>query len=215
MAALVNGLFMLALVIGIVVAAVERLNQPQAVVGGAVFGVVLLGLIVNIIVLLVLSGGEKSLNIRGAMLHVLGDLLGSVAAMIAGAVIYFTGWTPIDPILSIVICALILFSSFHLLLDVLHVIMEGVPRNIDLPEVGMALAAIEGVNSVHDLHIWTLASGKIVLTAHAEVDDMSKWLEALDSMKKFLRDQYDIDHVTIQPEPAQGVFPLQDHTGRE
>ena len=125
-----------------------------------------LGLVVNVIVAWMLSHGEETLNTRAALLHVLGDLFGSVSALIAGAVTYFTGWTAIDPILSLVICALILFSGFRLMREALHVLMEGVPSFLDLPEVGRAMAGIQGVASVHDLHIWTLSSDTVMLSAH-------------------------------------------------
>jgi cobalt-zinc-cadmium efflux system protein len=173
-------------------------------------GVAALGLIVNIIVAWMLSHGEKTLNTRAALLHVLGDLLGSVAALIAGVVIYFTGWTAIDPILSLVICALILFSGFNLLREALHVLMEGVPASLDLPEVGLAMAGAPGVTSVHDLHIWTLSSGTVMLSAHIVIKDMARWQEVLGALKELLHDRYNIEHITLQPESpiTQIISPL-------
>ncbi|MDE2088608.1 MAG: cation transporter [Gammaproteobacteria bacterium] len=201
-AAFINGLFMLGVVAGIVVAAVDRLLTPRPVAGGAVMGVAALGLIINILVAFRLSRGEKTLNTRAALLHVIGDLLGSVAALFAGLVIYFTGWTPIDPILSLFICALILYSSVRLLRDVLHVIMEGVPLHLDLPEVGRAMAGVDGVTSVHDLHIWTLSSGLVALSAHVVIHDMTVWETILGALRHELHERYGIEHVTLQPEPT-------------
>lgn len=205
-AALLNGLFMLAVVVGIVVAAVERLQTPRPVVGGAVIGVAAVGLAVNIAVALVLSRGRQTLNTRAALLHVMGDLLGSVAALLAGAVVYFTGWTPIDPLLSLFICALILYSSMRLLRDVFHVIMEGVPLHLDLEEVGQAMAEIDGVTSVHDLHIWTVASGLVALSAHVVIRDLAGWDGILTALRQLLHDRFAIEHVTLQPESAIQVL---------
>jgi cobalt-zinc-cadmium efflux system protein len=200
-AALVNGLLMLVIVTGIVVEAVDRLQSPQPVIGGAVMLVAAMGLVINVTVAFTLSRGEDTLNLRGALLHVMGDLLGSIAALIAGAVIYFTAWTPIDPILSLFICLLILFSSLRLLRDALHVIMEGVPAHIDLQEVGRAMAGHDPrVRSVHDLHIWNLSSGVVALSAHVVIADMAHWQEILHGLSQLLRERFRIEHVTLQPE---------------
>ena len=199
-AALVNSLLMLALMAGIVWEAIARLNAPQPVQGGPVMVIASIGLVVNIFVAYQLSRGEQTLNVRAALLHVLGDMLGSVAALIAGAVIYFTGWLPIDALLSLFVVALILVSSIRLLREALHILMEGVPKNLDLPEVGLALAQTAGVTSVHDLHIWTLASGKVSLSAHLEIPTMQDWPGILHSTRTMLHSRFDIDHVTLQPE---------------
>ena len=202
LAALFNGLFMLAVVIAIVIAAVERVRDPQPVAGGVVMAVAAVGLGVNVGVIYLLSRGEQTLNTRGALLHVLGDLLGSVAALIAGAVVHFTGWTPIDPLLSVAICVLILISSLRLLREVLHVIMEGVPAHLDLAAVGRAMAGVAGVDSVHDLHIWTLSSGRVALSAHLVVERMDEWDGVLTAERTLLAERFGIDHATLQPEPA-------------
>ncbi len=204
--ALVNALLMLAVVSGILYSAFERLREPQAVMAETVMLVAGQGLLVNVAVALILSRGEQSLNMRGAMLHVMADMLGSIAALLSGVVIYFSGWTTIDPILSVLICALIVYSSVRLLREVLHVIMEGVPRNLDLPEIGRALAGVKGVASVHDLHIWTLSSGVVALSAHVVVRDLAHWNELLDAAKRVLHEHYDIGHVTLQPEANTHVL---------
>jgi cobalt-zinc-cadmium efflux system protein len=202
LAALINGVFMLVVIFGIVWHAIDRLRDPQPVAGGVVILIALAGLAVNVIVFWLLHRGEQTLNIRGALLHVIGDLLGSIAALGSGLVIWLTGWTPIDPLLSFLICALILVSSLRLLRDVLHVIMEGVPTNLDLPAVGQAMAACRGVREVHDLHIWTVSSGMIVLSAHVVIENMAHWEAILDDLQSLLRERYRIEHVTLQPEPA-------------
>ncbi len=202
-AALLNGLIMLLVILYIVVEAVARLHHPGPVVGGAVMAIASAGLVANILVALLISHGEQTLNSRAALLHVMGDLLGSVAALIAGAVIYFTGWLPIDPILSMVVAGLILFSTFNLLREALHVLMEGVPSNLQIEDVGRQMASIQGVNSVHDLHIWTLASGKIALSAHLQVRDLAIWTRTLEATQSMLHKEFDIDHVTLQPEIQQ------------
>lgn len=213
-AAIVNGLLMFAIVAAIVITAIERLTAPEPVAGGTVMLIGTFGLAVNIIVAVVLSRGERTLNTRAALLHVIGDMLGSVAALAAGAVIYFTGWTPIDPILSLFICLLILASSVKLLRDALHVIMEGVPPEVDLHEVGHAMAGVEGVHSVHDLHIWMLSSDSIMLTAHVIVGDMNRWEGTLNALHALLHERFNIAHVTLQPEPVtRVVHPLREVRG--
>jgi len=201
-AALLNGLLMLAVVTGIVVEAIQRIQQPRPVAGLTVVAIASAGLVINVVVALALSRGERDMNTRAALLHVMGDLLGSVAALIAGAVIYYTGWAPIDPILSLVICALILYSTLRLLRDALHVLMEGVPPHLDLHVVGRSLAGVAGVVSVHDLHIWMLSSGMPALSAHVVLRDMSRWSTILDELRDLLHRRYAIDHVTLQPEIA-------------
>ena len=204
-AALVNSVLMLLVIIGIVAEAVQRLRQPQSVAGGTVMVIALIGLLINVAVAFVLSRGAHNINTRGALLHVMGDMLGSLAALAAGAVIYFTGWMPIDPLLSILVAALILFSALNLLREALHVLMEGVPPNLQLENVGQTMAQLKGVASVHDLHIWTLSSGMIALSAHVEIHDLQVWPGILESLRKMLHDQFNIDHITLQPEIQGGI----------
>ena len=147
-----------------------------------------------------LTHGEDTLNVRAALLHVMGDLLGSVAALVAGAVIWLTGWTPIDPLLALVICGLILYSTVNILREGLHVMMEGVPLHLDLPAIGHEMAAVEHVRSVHDLHIWTLGSGRIALSAHVMLDHLEQWPAVQQALEHLLHEHHDIDHTTLQPE---------------
>ena len=208
--ALLNGLLMLAVVSAIVVEAIRRLRGPMPVAGVPVMVIAGAGLVFNLVAAVVLSRGEQTISMRGALVHVMGDLLGSVAALLSGTVVYFTGWTPIDPLLSLLICALILYSTVRLLREALHVLMEGVPPELDLNQVGEALAQVQGVLSVHDLHIWTLSSGVPALSAHVVMENLAQWPKVLAGMQYLLRRRFRIGHVTLQPElataPGHAVF---------
>ncbi len=208
--ALINVLFMYAVVAAIGVAAIARLREPQPVAGLSVMLVAGAGLLINLLVLHILHRGEQTLNTRGAMLHVLGDLLGSVAALAAGAVIWLSGWTPIDPLLSLLICGVILISSTRLLLEALHVVMEGVPAGLSLARVGEHMAGADpDVFSVHDLHIWSLSSNSLALSAHVVVRDLAGWPRLLTRLREELHEEFGIDHVTLQPENGeQPILPM-------
>ncbi len=201
LAALLNVLLMVLVVVGISVAAIQRFLEPAAINGQVVTLVAIVGLCINIGVAWLLMHGEQTMNTRGALLHVMGDLLGSVAALVAGAVIVFTGWTPIDPLLSLLICLLVLGSSLRLLRDVLRALLEGVPAHLSVEKIGRALAAVPGVRSVHDLHIWTLSSNRIALSAHLLVEVLDQWPDVLATARHELLHQ-GISHVTLQPESA-------------
>lgn len=200
LAALGNTGFMLAVIIGIAWSAGQRLLHPVPVHGATVTAVALVGLVLNIGVAWLLAHGEETLNSRAALLHVLGDLLGSVAALGSGIVIQLTGWTPIDPLLSLFICALILFSTLRLAREAVHTLLEGVPREISLPEVGQRMAQVEGVISVHDLHIWSLSSQRAALSAHIVLHNLEDWDRVLPEMLAMLRKEFKIGHATLQPE---------------
>ncbi len=202
LAALINAVAMVAIVVFIVAEAVERFRQPSAVNGVIVMGVAFVGLLINIGAAWLLSAGHHGhdLNVRAALLHVLGDLLGSVAALLSGAVIMLTGWTTIDPLLSLLIVVLILVSALRILREALHALMEGVPLHLNLERIGYAMAGIDGVVSVHDLHVWSLSANRTALSAHLVIHDMTDWPKVLDQMRRMLADTFDIDHVTLQPE---------------
>lgn len=203
LAALINGAVMLALVGSIAWHAFERFQDPREISGGTVLAVALVGLVVNLLVFFVLSRGEKNLNVRGALLHVLGDLLGSVAALISGIVILATGWAPIDPILSLLICMLILVAAVRLLMDGAHVVMEGVPQGLNLEKVCSTMTAVSGVEEIHDLHVWQVSSDRVALSAHVVVADLGDWPYTLAALNRTLLEVHDIDHPTLQPELAQ------------
>lgn len=200
-AASISSLLMLFISIVVVIEAVHRLHTPPHVRGGMVMIVAFCGLIINGFVAWLLARGERTLNIRAALLHVMSDILGSIAALIAGAVIFFTHWLLIDPILSILIGILILISSLSLIRESLLVLMEGVPGHIELKTVSQQLMQAPGVKAIHDLHIWTLSSGKIALSAHVDIQELSSWNTVLTDLRALLHQKYDIDHITLQPEP--------------
>ncbi len=200
LAAFVNGLIMLGVIVWISIEAIHRLLAPEQVQGSLVMIVALIGLAVNLVVAWVLSHDKESLNTKAALIHVMGDLLGSAAAIAAGAIIYFTGWMPIDPILSIFVSLLILKSTLAVIRDAFHFLMKGVPRHIDFVAIGIDLEATPGVASVHDLHIWDMSPGQPALIGHLEIDDLSAWPRILESIKKMLLEKHGIDHITLQAE---------------
>ena len=204
-AALINGTAMLVLVAVIVYNAVQRFQDPVEVKGAAVLVVAAIGLVVNLAVLKVLHGGEENLNVRGAMLHVIGDLLGSVAALASGAIILLTGWTPIDPILSLLICSLILVAAVRLLKTAFRIVMEGVPSRLDLEEVRAAMREDDEVVDVHDLHIWQISSERIALSAHVVVHDLEAWPALLARANAMLREGLRIEHPRLQAEQSDGL----------
>jgi cobalt-zinc-cadmium efflux system protein len=198
-AAFVNALALLALVVFIVVEAVRRLLAPAPVAGAIVLGIALVGAAVNVLTAWILSRATRTLNTRGALLHVLSDLLGSAAAIVAGAVIVITGWTPIDPILSIAVSLLILRSTWRLLADSTGVLMERVPSHLDYDDIGRALLEVPGITGVHDLHVWQMSADRIALSAHVALADSSDWLAILGGARRLLAERYAIEHTTLQP----------------
>ncbi|MGJ9416799.1 cation diffusion facilitator family transporter [Massilia sp. CMS3.1] len=207
LAAFVNCLAMLLLVAWIVVEAVQRLAHPEPVQGGVVLVVAAIGACINILVAWVLSRDTQSINTRAALVNVMGDLLGSVAAIAAGGIIYFTDWVRIDPILSIFVSLLILKSTGGILRESYHFLMEAVPHGIDYLQVGADLAEVDGVLSVHDLHVWDMSPGHPALIGHLEIVDLAEWPAVLRRVKEMLLERHGIDHVTLQPE-AEGGLPL-------
>jgi cobalt-zinc-cadmium efflux system protein len=200
LAAFINGLAMLALVIWIGAEALTRFNTPHEVKGQTVTIVAIIGLCINLVVAWVLSKDKKSVNTKAALVHVMGDLLGSVAALIAGVVIQYTGWMQIDPILSLFVCFLVLRSTIEVLRESYHFLMEGVPHHIDYVQVGHDLRSVDGVLAVHDLHVWEMSPGHPALIGHVEIRDLQDWPITLEKINKMLREKHEIDHVTLQPE---------------
>ncbi|WP_348698605.1 cation diffusion facilitator family transporter [Duganella fentianensis] len=200
LAAFVNSLVLLVLVGWIVVEAVHRFSQPEQVQGAMVTVVAAIGLLINVVLAYILSRGESNMNTRAALVNVIGDLLGSVAALAAGAIIYYTGWMQIDPLLSIFVAMLILKSTWGVLRESYHFLMEGVPEHIDYLQVGADLGQIDGVLSVHDLHVWDMSPGQPALIGHVEITDLSRWPTILQNIKTMLLDKHGIDHITLQAE---------------
>lgn len=207
-AAVANGLLMCTIVFFIAREALARFDERPHVDGGIAMIVAGIGLLVNVVVARILMSGERTLNTRAALLHVLGDLLGSVAALLSGAVILATDWRPIDPLLSLLICALILVSAFRILREGWRILLEGVPHHLDLQEVGRAMAGAQGVRAVHDLHVWQVSSKEVALSAHVVVTDPAAWEAALEAVRRRLHDEFGIDHVTLQPERPSAPVPL-------
>lgn len=204
LAAFVNSLAMLALVGWIVYEATQRLANPEPVQGGVVLVVAAIGAAINLLVAWILSRDNESINTRAALVNVMGDLLGSVAAIAAGAIIYFTDWVRIDPILSIFVSMLILKSTLGILRESYHFLMEGVPQQIDYLQVGDDLAKVPGVLSVHDLHVWDMSPGHPALIGHLEIRALDEWPGVLRDVREMLLAKHGIDHVTLQPE-VQGL----------
>ena len=210
LAAFVNSIVMLALVVWIVFEAISRFYDPHKVDGLTVTVVAAIGLLMNIVVAWVLSRDKKSVNTRAALVHVMGDLLGSIAALVAGVVIQLTGWMPIDAILSILVSLLILKSTISILHESYHFLMEGVPLHIDYLVVGKDLRAVPGVLAVHDLHVWEMTPSFPALIGHIEIAEMQEWPAIMSRINAMLLDKHGIDHVTLQPE-EMGADEEQDH----
>ncbi len=213
-AAIFNTLLMLLIVVLIFIHALTRLRHPPEVQAPLVMLMGALGLAANFLIYKVLEGGEHSLNLRASLLHVLGDVLGSAAALAAGVLIYFTGWLAADPLLSLFIGVLILLSSLKLLGDATQVLLEGVPAGMDLAGIGRSMAAVEGVGSVHDLHVWSVSSGEVALSAHVVIEELGQWEAVYRGLCSHLHDSYGIDHITLQPEPRVRARISVDDIGR-
>ena len=211
LAAFVNSIAMLGLVVWIVVEAISRFYDPHKVDGLTVTVVAAVGLVMNIVVAWVLSRDKKSVNTRAALVHVMGDLLGSIAALIAGIVIQLTGWMPIDAILSILVSLLILKSTISILHESYHFLMEGVPLHIDYLQVGKDLRSVPGVLAVHDLHVWEMTPSFPALIGHIEIGNIQEWPDIMARINEMLLNKHGIDHVTLQPEEVSVVIDCIEH----
>jgi cobalt-zinc-cadmium efflux system protein len=208
LAALVNGVLLLLVCAVVAVEGVRRLADPGTVDAGPMFVVGLVGFAAAGSAYLLLRDGQAhSLNVRGAYLEVLGDLLGAAAVVVAAVVIATTGWVRVDPVASLLIAALILPRAVALLRAALHVLVEGTPADVDLQELREHLTAVPGVLEVHDLHVWTITSGMPVLSAHVVVADEPALAACgsdgvLDRLTACVGDHFDVAHSTFQIEPA-------------
>ena len=202
LAAFVNGVVLIAIVAWIIIEAVQRIREPVEILGGLMLAVASAGLVVNIVAFAILHGANRrNLNVRGALLHVLGDLLGSMAAIIAAIVIIATDWTPIDPILSLLVALLIARSAWGLVRQSTHVLLEGTPPEIDVSKLKTALVAdVPEVDDVHHVHVWTLATGKLVMTLHAHVRTDANAEHVLRTILSICRERFGVAHVTVQIE---------------
>ena len=199
LAALFNGVMLVAISIWIFIEAYRRIEQPPEILGGWMLVVAVLGLLVNIAgaVILSRSGGE-SLNVQGALRHVVADILGSLGAIAAAGIILLTGWRYADPIISVFIGLLVLGSSWKLLRDSVNILLEQTPRGIDANEVGKKMAGVPGVEEVHDLHIWTITSGFPALSAHVLVGRDENCHARRHDLEELLAREYGIEHTTLQ-----------------
>lgn len=199
-AGLINAVTLFALVAWIIYEAIQRFMTPHEVLAGPMFIVAVLGLVVNIVVFLVLARGDQEhVNIRGAMVHVLGDLLGSVAAIAAAITIWLTGWMPIDPILSVLVSLLVLRSAWKLFRNSLHILMEGTPGNVVIEDLSKALVIqVPGLDSVRHVHVWSITSGKPVATLEIVLVEGANAAAVTSAVKQALRADYGITHSTVE-----------------
>jgi len=203
LAALVNGALLIAIAIGIGIEAWHRLKAPPLVDGPLLLGIAGIGLVANLISLRILHHGhEHSLNQRGAYLHVLGDLLGSVGALAAGGIVVATGWVVADPLISVLITLLVLGSAWRLIKESTDILMEATPNHIALGDVHARIASVPGVDSVHDLHVWTVTSGVVAMSGHLVVRNPTDNQPVLEAVQDRMR-ALGINHVTVQMERDQ------------
>lgn len=202
LAAFVNGLALFVIAAWITVEASRRLADPVEVLGGPMLVIATLGLLVNVAAFWILQGGATdNLNIRGAALHVMGDLLGSVAAMAASLIILWTGWMPIDPLLSVLVAFVILRAAWTVVRKSGHILLEGTPENVDPADVRVRLtAAVPEVTDVHHIHVWSLTSERPVVTLHAVLADGANDDEALVRIHRALDELFGLSHATVQLE---------------
>ena len=211
----VNALSQFVLVGWIIYEAVTRLLHPGEILSGVMFVVAIIGLLVNLLVLRMLHGhAHDDVNLAGASLHVLGDLLGSVAAVLAALAIRWFGWLWADPVLSLLVGLLILNSAWRLLRMSAHILLEGVPDGMDSAAVEVSLRGADpSIRNVHHLHVWQLASGSRMATLHAELQEPADSAQALRAIKRMLLENFGIQHVTVQIDPGECLDQPQDCTG--
>ena len=198
--ALINCMFTTVLTLWLLFEVVQRFMQPVEVHGASLFVVAALGFLVNGLIVWVLSKNSHSLNTKAAMIHAMGDLFGSLVAIIAGAIIYFTNWSIVDPLLSLVVIILLIVSNFNLMKKSAIILMAGVPDSIDYEQVGKDLLAIDGLLQVHDLHVWYISANQAALSAHVVACNPEDWPQILKNCQNMLLTKHKIDHVTLQYE---------------
>ncbi|RCS29988.1 cation transporter [Rhodanobacter denitrificans] len=215
LAGFVNALSQFVLVGWIIYEAVTRLLHPGEILSGVMLAVAIVGLVVNMLVLRILHGhAHDDVNLASASLHVLGDLLGSLAAVLAALAIRWFGWLWADPLLSMLVSLLILGSAWRLLRVSAHILLEGVPDGMDSAQVEAALhTADPGIRDIHHLHVWQLASGSRMATLHAELDEHADGASALQAINRLLAERFGIQHVTVQIDPGKCLDASGDCTG--
>jgi cobalt-zinc-cadmium efflux system protein len=201
LAALANGVALVVISILIFYEALQRIERPEAVRGFEVMLIATGGLVINAISAWLLhSASEENLNMRGAFLHVISDALGSVGAVAAGLLVWWRGWALADPFISIAMCLLIVYSSWQLIRESVNILLEGTPSHINVRAVIESMQTVEGVSNVHDLHVWTISSGKEALSAHVTIEPGASHRLVLQSLQQRLSSEFNIGHVTIQIE---------------
>jgi cobalt-zinc-cadmium efflux system protein len=206
LAALVNAIVLLAVAAGILLETYRRVLVPPDILGGPMLVVAAVGLAVNLVCAFLLHGAAaSSLNVRAAYLDVLGDALSSLGVVVAAAVVLFTGWTLADPLVSGAIALVIVPRTWRLLRQAVNVLLEGTPAHLDLREIEEAMRLVPGVRRVHDLHVWTLTSGREAMSAHVVVDDVRESERLLDALHAVLHSRFGIDHTTMQLETEPPV----------
>ena len=210
LAAVANGVAIVVIAVMIVIEAIERLQAPQEVKTVPMLAVATIGLLVNLTAVYLLhKEKDGSLNIQGAFLHIVGDLLGSVGAILAGIIMLTTGAYWVDPLVSFLVASLIVYSASKLLRRSVDVLLEGTPPHLDLDQIKAALKAVEGVADVHDLHVWTITSGFDSLTAHLVLAPGATHQQVLAESHEMLTTRFGLDHSTLQPEQS-GLLPCGD-----
>jgi cobalt-zinc-cadmium efflux system protein len=203
LAALANAVLLGGVAVYVLVEAVRRFTDPPEVPAGWMLAVAIGGLAVNLVAFALLrDGAQESLNVRGAYLEVVGDLLGSVGVIVAAVIIAFTGWSYADPIVAVAVALMILPRTAKLGMAAIRILVQAAPEHLDVTAVRDRLAALEGVRDVHDLHVWTLTSGMDVASAHLSLDPAAEFGTVLATARDALHEDFAIDHATLQVEPA-------------
>lgn len=220
-AAFVNAAALFVVAVFITWEAIGRIGEPPEIASGLMLAVAVFGLIANAAMLRVLSAGEgghsHDMNTRAARLHVLGDFLGSVGAIVAAVIMLSTGWYLADPLLSILVSALILRGAWTILRDATDVLLDAAPSTMDTARIGADVVGVAGIAGLHDLHVWTVAPGQVALTGHVELSGTRPWADVLADIARLLQSRFGISHLTLQPEvvpaqsstsPARGTTPV-------
>lgn len=203
LAALVNAVILIVVAIGITWEAIQRFQHPEPVTPGIMFVTALIAIAINLFIGFGLrKEQEHNLNVRAATLHILGDIGASVGVIVAGLVILVTGWTPIDPLLSVAIALYIAYGAWGIVRETTDILLESVPRNVNVDALANDMQQVEGVTAVHDLHVWCIASGMTTLSSHVSIDDVSAQQQAriLNNLTTLLEQKYHIHHATVQLE---------------
>lgn len=198
--AFINSIFMLGIIVFLIYESIHKFFNPNDVNSLPMIIIAIIGLIINVISAKILHAHQDNLNSKAAFLHVMGDLLSSVATIFAGILIYYTKWNFLDPLLSLVIAVILIPSTFNIIKQSTHILMEGVPKTVNFNEVGNTISALPGVVSIHDLHIWVMNSDHTSLSAHIIILNTLDWETVLHSIQNLLSEKYNIHHVTLQPE---------------